>query len=317
MTSCSSWKKIELDNYLQKSNCFQQQDYDYTLEDLPIPIHELELDSMLLNNFSFNSLNIAHSFGFLGEIENYLQILITEESPNLSAVELQLKKLELRQKLNHYINMASIDVSAIASEMDCEEERADQIASYLARKDAKAENRLTVSAIISGAIGTIGAAIIVLNDPEDNRVEYFGIGVGITEVLFGTLLLTNERKVYIYHERNALRELWEGQTISSIFPPPIWYYLNYYNPNNFEEDSKRNIILEKWMKFGQISESKEKKKDELIALYFKDGGYYNSIQLENRANMHDQIESQINLMKQQLKSLALELDIFEKKLNVE
>lgn len=317
MTSCGSWRKIELDSYLQKSNCFQQQQYDYTVNDLPTPLHELELDSLLLKNFSFNSLNIAHAFGFLDEIEAYIKLLDTTETTYILKVENQLKKLELRQKLNHYINMASIDVSAFASEMDCEEERADQIASYLARKDAKTENRLTVSAIISGAIGTIGAAIIVLNDPEDNRVEYFGIGVGLTEVIFGTLLLTNERKVYISHERNALRELWEGQTISNIFPPPIWYYLNYYNPNNFEEDSKRNIILEKWMKFGQISESKEKKKNKLISLYFKDGGYYNSVQLENRANMHDQVESQINLMKQQLKSLALELDLFEKSIHLE
>lgn len=154
-----------------------------------------------------------------------------------------------------------------------------------------------------------------MNDPDDNTVEYVGIMTGLTEVIFGSLLLTNERKVHFNHQRNALRDLWEGRIISSIFPPPIWYYLNYYDPNIPEQDSKRNLILEKWMKFGQISESSDKKRNKLIELYFNDGGYYTARQLENRANMHDQVESQINLIKQNLKTLALELDTFEAKNN--
>lgn len=64
------------------------------------------------------------------------------------------------------------------------------------------------------------------------------------------------------------------------------------------------------MKFGQITDSKEKEKEKLINLYFKEGGKYTTEQLFNRSNMHDQVEAQINLMKQDLKMLGLELEKF-------
>jgi hypothetical protein len=308
--SCGTWRKVNLDEFIERSNCYQQEIYAYSSEDLPVPLYMLSLDTLLTNNFSFNSLNIAHAFGFLEDIAKFTELVeqtAPSEEQNLAK---KIEILQLRQRINNAIHMASIEVSAVASEMDCEEERADQIASYLYRKEGKSEKRLTVSAIVSGAFGTILSAFIVLNDPDDNNVEYVGVLTGLTEVIFGSLLLTNERKVQFNHERNALRDLWEGRTISSIFPPPIWYYLNYYDPNLPEEDSKRNLILEKWMKFGQISASRDKKKNKLIELYFMDGGYYTAQQLENRANMHDQVESQINLIKQNLKTLASELDSF-------
>jgi hypothetical protein len=53
---------------------------------------------------------------------------------------------------------------------------------------------------------------------------------------------------------------------------------------------------------------KEKKKEKVYTLFFGEGGKYTADQLTNRANMHDQIEAQINLMKQDLKLLALELE---------
>lgn len=313
LASCSTWKKVTLDQYVEQSNCYQQDAASYTIEDLPTPIHLIELDELVTDNLSFNSINIAHAFGFLPSIESYLKQVKAFSEMEIQSIEDRLNLVEMRQRINQSISLSSIEISAIASEMDCEEERADQIASYLSRKEGNTERKMTVGAIITGAVGTIAAAFIVLNNPDDNRVEYVGVGTGLTEVLFGVLLLTNKRKVYISHERNALRDLWEGQAFSSIYPPPIWYYLNYFNPNDDEYDSKRNQILEKWMKFGQITESKPKKKEALIDLYFKNGGYYTSEQLENRANMHDQIESQINLMKQELKQLALELDSYEAK----
>jgi hypothetical protein len=46
----------------------------------------------------------------------------------------------------------------------------------------------------------------------------------------------------------------------------------------------------------------------LYSLFFGEGGEYTAEHLMNRANMHDQIEAHINLMKQDLKLLASELE---------
>ncbi|MCC5917712.1 MAG: hypothetical protein JJU02_10360 [Cryomorphaceae bacterium] len=58
----------------------------------------------------------------------------------------------------------------------------------------------------------------------------------------------------------------------------------------------------------KLSPTIEKRIEIVYALFFGEGGKYTADQLTNRANMHDQIEAQINLMKQDLKLLALELE---------
>lgn len=70
----------------------------------------------------------------------------------------------------------------------------------------------------------------------------------------------------------------------------------------------RYQIIERWMSFGQIAVAKRKKKQNLIAIYFSEGGKYTTEQLYTRANMLDQLEANINLMKQDLKGLALEFE---------
>ncbi len=110
-----------------------------------------------------------------------------------------------------------------------------------------------------------------------------------------------------YHPRNALKEIWIAPEASSIFPPSVWYYLTYENSNKTEK-SLRLQFLDKWLGFGQIADTKEKNKEKVYNLFFGEGGKYTADQLTNRANMHDQIEAHINLMKQDLKQLALELE---------
>lgn len=305
LTSCGSIKKMELEAFVEQNNCNQQNDYTYTKDSLPNPLHTLNLDTSLTNKFSEESLNLANAIGLIDMLEEY--ILKVEHKSN---IEDEVELLQLRQKINQRINLASIEISAVASEIDCEEERIEQIANFIRNKEDKLETNLTVGAIVTGAVGAILSAVIFINDPDDNSVEYVGISTGLTEVLFGTLLLTNNKKVYISHDRNILRDLWEGNEVSNVFPPSIWYYLNYHNPDDEYSISVREQILEKWMKFGQITDSKENKRKKLINLYFKEGGKYTTEQLFNRSNMHDQVEAQINLMKQDLKMLGLELEKF-------
>ncbi|MGK0639506.1 hypothetical protein [Thermaurantimonas aggregans] len=53
-----------------------------------------------------------------------------------------------------------------------------------------------------------------------------------------------------------------------------------------------------------------KKQRKNLCLIFGKGGKYTASQLINRANMYDQPEAYINLMKQDLKVLASELEKF-------
>ncbi len=62
------------------------------------------------------------------------------------------------------------------------------------------------------------------------------------------------------------------------------------------------------MSFEQISTVNKKQKKQYIDIYFGDGGKYSIEQLENRANMYDQLESTIKTIKQDLKNLLFEIN---------
>ncbi|MCS6974669.1 MAG: hypothetical protein NZM13_09305 [Cyclobacteriaceae bacterium] len=224
-----------------------------------------------------------------------------------TATEDRLEVLELKQKIIQKIHIASLEVSAVAGEMDCEEERADQIATYLKSKEDNTETRLTVAAIVIGAIGSITAGTLLANGSDNNTPEFIGIGTGLAEAILGVLILRHKQTIQFEHPRNALKDIWEAPANSEIFPPAIWYYLTSKNPLT-GEPSLREQIVNKWLGFGQIAEAKENKRESIYSLFFGNGGKYTADQLTNRANMYDQVEAQINLMNQDLQLLAAEIE---------
>lgn len=304
ISSCASVNKTQLNSVLNSSNCNQQNIYSYTANQLPKPIYQLQIDSAVAKAFSFKSLNVANAIGILDYLTRYVTIKNTVGSQ--AAIERRLDMLELSQKIHQHINIASIEISAIASEIDCEEERADQIATYLEGKQSETESRLTVGSIVVGAAGAIATGVLLANGNKTNTPEYIGIGTGIAEATLGLMILLNTRKVTFLHPRNVLKEVLEGKEISAAFPVSVWYYLNYYNPSEPEKISLRQQIIDHWMDFGQISSALKNKKH--TDIYFEEGGKYTSQQLKNRSNMLDQLEAQINLMKQDLSALAIEVE---------
>src|SRR5690606_19485087 len=118
---------------------------------------------------------------------------------------------------------------------------------YMKGAEDANETKLTVAAILAGATGAAASAILLKNGDEGEAADYVGIASAITEAALGSLILLNKKKVHYYHERNALREIWEGKDSTDVFPPSVWYYLNYYNPQKPEEKSLRYQIIESWM----------------------------------------------------------------------
>lgn len=301
LSSCTVHYPVN--SYLEKSDCNQQTPYKYTRQDLPRPIHELEVDSLLLAHFSFQSLNVANAIGVLPILTEYthkkLQLL-----PNSSVGE-KVDLLELSLRLNQRIDIASLEISSAASEIDCEEERTGQIANLLAQLESTTESRLTVASIVIGASGAIAAGALI---NQGNLGDLMGIVSGAAEVTLGFFILLNKRKIDFYHKRNVLRDVWYGFETSEILPPSVWYYLNYFNPMQPDRPSMRYSIIDSWMNFGRISSSNSAKKRELIEVYFGKGGKYTTEQLNNRGDMLDQLESYIKLMKQDLQGLAFEME---------
>lgn len=303
--ACTAPKTLPPTAAANSSNCNHQKEYNYRAADMPVPYHTLQIDTLLTRRFSTQALQAAHAIGLLGTLKAFVALQQQQAAHPASQQYIQL--LQYMQRIQQRIQVASLEIAAVAGEMDCEEERADQIAVYLNNLQDNTANRLTVGAIVAGAAGAVTAGLLLLSGNTSNAPELIGIGTGLVETVLGALLLRPQKTVQFLHPRNALSDIWNGPATSSIFPAPVWYYLNYENDTDKPLSPRRQLIA-KWQNFGQIADVKEKKKQQVYNLFFGKGGAYTADQLTNRANMYDQIEAQINLMKQDLKLLAAELE---------
>src|SRR5690606_11335100 len=140
----------------------------------------------------------------------------------------RMRILELEQAIDHQINNASLVISSVSSELDCDEERICQIAHYLTEKQGSLESKLTIGAIDIGASGAILTGGVIKNDKASNAV---GLSTGIGEAGLGLAMLFNKRKIDFYQAQDGIRDIYEGPAVSSLFPTFIWYYLNYEDKN--------------------------------------------------------------------------------------
>ena len=303
LSSCVTIRNPSLTAHIDKSNCNQENSYTYTKNTIPKPVFELSVDTTLTSRFRHKDINVANAIGILDLLPDYIGKLNQVQQNN--SLQNQIDLINIRQKINNRIDLASLEISSVAAELDCEEERINQIASVLKEKEMKTETKLTVGSIILGSLTAVVTGVLVSTHDESDAGDIIGVGVGVASTLLGVMILTNQRKIELTHSRNVLREIWQATETSTVYPPSIWYYLNY--PNTKGGISLREQLIENWKNFGQVSSSKTKSKNSSIDIYFSAGGEYTTEQLENRANMYDQIESTIKLMKQDLRNLTLNI----------
>ncbi|MCC6690886.1 MAG: hypothetical protein IT235_05075 [Bacteroidia bacterium] len=208
ITSCIGLKNSQQAIMFDKSYCNKQIIPTYNKEVMPKPIWQLNLDSNLTNSFSFQSLNIANAFGMLDDLRNYTSLTANYNLHPTSEQKLSL--IESLQQIHQKINIASLEVSAITSELDCEEERAGQFAYYLKEREGRTENKLIISSIIIGAIGAISAEAV----SSSKTAGGITIGGSIIEASLGVMMLVNKRKIEFNHTLNALSDIWTNPTVS-------------------------------------------------------------------------------------------------------
>jgi len=197
----------------------------------------------------------------------------------------------LMQELLQKLNLASLEVSAISSGLDCEEEKAEQLASFLDRKVRVKERNLTVAAIITGAAISVVSGAILLAGESDSYIEIAGITGGLVEVWLGLKILRLEKKVAIEHKVNVLQMVREQNNSKGVFPPSVWFYFT--NAPTVDGESLRDKLMVRWDEYHDLPE-------EEFEVLFSEGGAYDGEMLDTRAELLDQLGAQITLMQQDI-----------------
>jgi hypothetical protein len=265
----------------------------------PPDLHQT-LTTAELARFSRKSWQLASLLGVEKELRALMQL--EQKGRNTFDAADRLHWLELKQYVADRVDLASLEISATAAELDCEEERADQFKELLREKVSKAERKITVAAIVTGAAtGLLVGVLNISGGSSENLTEEIAIAGGIAEATLGILSLKIDRNIIFHHQRNHLKDIWYGADSTANFPPLIWYYLSL--PFNQDRPSLRESLKAQWQSMDQLPLKDAGK----VNMYFGEGGKYTADELEDRSSMLDQLEAMISLMKKDLQLITKEL----------
>lgn len=249
----------------------------------------------LRDKFSDQSILILNALDNLDEVHEIMEL------KKDTSLESQVKVLQLKSKINSKITIALTELDAVAAEFDCEGERVAQIGNYVDNLNDSRNNKLILLSIVTGAAASVAGGIVKDNS-WSNAID---IGGGVLGAGFGLATLNPKgKKVEFIHQRNLLRDVWNGKLQSPNFPPFIWYMYTEKKFSNREQQSIISSMKDRWLHY-QFDDDKQRAD---VSVIFSDGGFYRSDDLHNRAAMLNQMQSATRTINQNINYLLLDLD---------
>ncbi|MGC4096515.1 MAG: hypothetical protein QM706_05310 [Nitrospira sp.] len=258
--------------------------------------------AVLDGRFSPQSQRIADSL----DVKDLLVQLTSLEAQADRDVSSSLHRLHVQQQLSNRILLAFLDVARVAAEADCEEERADQLADGLQEIRDQRIRRYTLIAIVGDAmIGIVSGGLgLAVQETASEAVAILG---GTVATWFGLSAFFDDTRYEFRHARNLLQEVWTGPIDSALMPSTVWRHLTHPLNDDPVHYSLRESLVLRWRQDGRLGEAGSEREQRRIALFFGDGGSYDIEDLRARAAMLDLLESDINLMSQDLEQLLEEI----------
>lgn len=253
--------------------------------------------------FSRAAVDIAH---LIDAYDLLLQLHDTSSQRRQDDGEAMLRQLQTRERLSTRILLASLDVNSAAAEADCEGERAQALADRLEKGRQQWVTRLTVLSLVAAGLGAIVSGALSL-EAQGIAADAVTIGAGATEIALGTGALFGESRHEFRHQRNLLREVWEGPDQPRLLPPLVWRFLTQPLGKDRAHRSLRESLIARWRQDGRLGKPGSDDERHRIALFFSDGGTYTVDELRDVEAMFALLEADINLMSHDLEELLKEV----------
>jgi hypothetical protein len=279
----------------------------YEYDTLAHPLWDISevVDSTLLERYSYHSLHVANATGVLMELKDLCQL----EQAMLDSYSSRSQTVYTakRQHIMNRLMLVSTEVASMSAELDCEGERAAQIADFLTEKENR---KVKVFTALSITVGAITGAITTVLQTQNGSVaaqEIIGIGGGLASAGLGLSTLFSNRSIVYHHPRNLLTDIWNDGEKTSVYPPAVWHMLKEESFSGTGKTSVCQHIRERWQHYGMLGDTTSKDFVKVQALFFGEGGRYSQDQLRIRASMLNQVQAEVRLMTQDLHILMLEL----------
>jgi hypothetical protein len=302
LTACTASRPVDSALQTEPEYCVPPVAYRYDPATAPLPTIAPLLDSALTARFPRRSLLVANAAGALPQLKELVRLegvaRLEPTTPHALAV------LAERQRIQARLQLLAVAIASVAAELDCEGERADQVAGYLTAQANSRTQRLTVLSIGVGAASGIGTTV-----SSNQATQYvFGIGGGLLTAGLGLLTLSSHRTVPFGHPRNLLADVWREAPTSAVYPPGVWYLLTEKAFSNRGQYSVAHNTRLRWQRYGELDAPESRAGRQQQALFFGAGGQYQADDLTVRANMLNELQASVRLLNQELQGLLLSLD---------
>ncbi len=213
----------------------------------------------------------------------------------------------VRQKLVTRLVLATLEVSGLVAEIECEVQRADEVHDRLWDIQNTRTTSQTILGVIFGGLANILSGGIGMATGAGDTGNLASVTGGALEVLFGTSANFTKVRQEFSHPRNHLAVVWDASPQPEFFSPRAWRFLTEPGIRGLDGHSLRDVLLQTWQEEGNMGEAGSVREKERIALLFGSGGLYGTEELHVREAMLQQLESSIQLMHQELETLLREV----------
>jgi hypothetical protein len=213
-----------------------------------------------------------------------------------------------RRRVTTHLQLATMEVSSIVAEIECEVQRADEVQDRLKQVQTTRTTTQTILGVIFGGLANILSGGIGMATQAGDAANIASVAGGTLEVLFGTSANFTKVRQEFSHPHNHLQAFWDGEGKErEYFSPGVWRFLTEPNIRDVEGHSLRDVLVETWNEAGRLGEPGSREEKRRKELLFGQGGLYDSEDLHVREAMLHQLESSIQLMHQDLETLLREV----------
>jgi hypothetical protein len=240
------------------------------------------------------TLEVARAIGALVALERL------EEAEDRGAPEGEIA--DRRGQLNDIIGAAALDLSSVLANIQCEEWRAREVASWLHDAELKRVRSLTAASLVLSASAAIASGVLAITDRNDVPAASVGIGGGIVAGTLGFTTLSVHATARFLHPRDLLGQVWRGGPHPD-FPETVWAYLT--RPGTADPlRTPRDEVVNLWKASGRLGDDPAHPAPERVALFFGEGGVYDANGLFARAGMLGELGQIVRLMSHDLQYLV-------------
>lgn len=217
----------------------------------------------------------------------------------------------VRRKLINRVQLATLEVSSLVAELECEVHRTDEVEDRIRHAQYTRSMSQTILSLLIGGLVNVATGGLGMATRGGDTASIINIAGGTAEILFGTSANFTKVRQEFKHPHNHLARLWAGEGFKDYYSPAIWHFLTRPNSRDHEGRSLRNVLIEAWQEQSRLGKpgSREARKHE--ELLFGAGGQYDAEDLHIREAMLQQLESIIQLMHQDLETLLREVLIHQ------